>query len=1095
MKYSLGLDIGTSSIGWAVIDLEKQRIHDLGVRIFEKPEDPQSGKSLAEPRRIARGTRRRLKRRRQRLNTLKQFFIKNKLLSTEDIDRLLSPESKLNPYLIREKAIKERVTTEELFIALYHIAKRRGYKSNRKNLEEKDGEGSRVLSAISANAAILAQFSIPSVAVALNNDRKFIEHKRNKRDDYTNSFVRSNFEAEAESIIDRQRQLGLSISNDQVIELLYGNKKQGNYNGIFSQRPFMTSELITKMRGKCELEPEQPRAPRASYSYELFRLAQNLAHLRVVIDDAVRPLTREEILLVVDKAKNIKALKYKHIREVLGYKNDSVFAFASGMIRGKVKPEDKTGGEDNKFDELKFYQSVKTALEKSPDDWSRIEKSLELFDQLGEILTINKDDESLRKELSKIGLNAKAIESLLLLNFSGFGHLSITALRKITPHLLNGETYDQAVGLAGYEFSQTLSGDKTKLPPLTKLESDQITNPIVKRAISQTIKVVNAIIRKYGLPSRIGIEAASDLAKNFNERSKIKKLQDDNAEYNEKIKQRLVDEFNITTPTGLQITKFKLYQQQNGKCIYSGESLSLEMLFADERYGEIDHVIPFSRCGNDSLNNKVLVLSAENQNKGNLTPYEAWGSDTIKWANYEARVKATFLPFPKKDRLLAKNPPAEEWNTRALNDTRYISKFLRQYLRQLDFDNNKGAQRVITPTGPITSYLRRIWQVGSKMREENNLHHAVDACIIASIDQGAIQKVSSLNKYYELFARTDRNEVTDKITGEILHRGDVEQHIVDTLPWEDFGKEVRVRTAPYNSPSELQNEARGIANYDEEFRASIKPIFVSRMPKRSGKGATNQDTIRSPKVVEGYENDKGEKVVARKQRVALNSLKLKDLYDSPIRQTDPKLYQILKDRLDAGGDDPKKAFAEPVYKPTKTGERGNIVRSVKVYDTLKSKTGFYVNEGKSFVNNGATIRLDVYKRRNPRGIDEYYFAPVYTHLVNAGKVEILPTPNGRSADEKASFDAIRDTDGKIYATAENGFEKQFSIYPNDYVRIYMSNRIVEGYYAKYGISDGSLNFIPHSQASKDKLIKISPRAATDIQRLDISVLGGNYKWI
>ena len=55
-KYSLGLDIGTTSVGWAVIDLEKERIHDLGVRIFERPEDPQNGDSLAKPRRDARIT-------------------------------------------------------------------------------------------------------------------------------------------------------------------------------------------------------------------------------------------------------------------------------------------------------------------------------------------------------------------------------------------------------------------------------------------------------------------------------------------------------------------------------------------------------------------------------------------------------------------------------------------------------------------------------------------------------------------------------------------------------------------------------------------------------------------------------------------------------------------------------------------------------------------------------------------------------------------------------------------------------------------------------------------------------------------------------
>ena len=1067
MKYSLGLDIGTTSIGWAVIDLDNNRVHDVGVRIFEKPEDPQSGKSLAEPRRTARSTRRRLKRRRQRLNTLKQFFITNNLLTAEEIEKLLSPESKLEPYEIREKAINEKASNEELFVALYHIAKRRGYKSNRKSLEEKDSEGSRVLSAISDNAAILAKLDTKSVATALNRDGKFAEHRRNKRDDYTNSFVRGNFETEANAIIDTQLKYGLQLNDEQVKELLYGDEKHGIYTGMFSQRPFMTSELIQKMRGHCELEPGEPRAPRTSYSFELFRLAQNLSHLRIVIDKEARGLTPDEITQVVERAKDIKMLKYSHIRDVLGYKNSDDFAFASGMIRGKVKPDDKTGGEANKFDELTFYHAVKSALKNSPEDWARIEHDIEHFDVLGEILTVNKDDESLRRELATLELTEASIKELLKLNFSGFGHLSFAALRKLTPHLLAGSTYDKAVEIAGYKFLQTLSGDKTKLPPISPREAEQITNPIVKRAISQTIKVVNAVIRKYGLPSRIGIEAAGDLAKNFRERGDIKKLQDDNAAKNEKIKDRLI-ELGVTTPTGLQITKYKLYEQQNGKCMYSGKPLDINQLFIDERYGEIDHIIPFSRCGNDGMNNKVLVLASENQNKGNLTPYEVWGSDEVKWKEYETRVKATFLPFAKKDRLLAKNPPTEEWNVRALNDTRYISRFLRQYLREnLKFDNEKGAQRVITPSGPITSYLRRIWRVGGKIRGENNLHHAADACIIASIDQGIIQKVSSLNKYYELFYGNDKNEITDKLTGEIVHRGDVEQHIADVQPWEEFGKEVRVRTAEYKTPSELHNELRGLANYSGDFRESVKPIFVSRMPKRGGKGSTNDATIRSPKVVEGYENDKGEPVVARKQRISLAGLTLNKNghFDSPIRETDPKLYQILKQRLEENDNDPKKAFAAPVYKPTRSGDRGNIVRSVKVYDTLRSKSGFYINDGKAFVNNGDIIRADVYRYigdGRPKSNIRYRFVAIYVNQLR--KPEKIDDPN---------------------------FEFVFSLYKNDYfVAIFDGKETpVHGYFNNFP-GKSRLVYTDHTSVRPGNKY-IDAGKAMVIRRYDINILGDN----
>ena len=73
MKYSLGLDIGISSIGWAVVNLEKNRIEDLGVRLFTSAERPKDGGAINEKRRLARGLRRRLKRRRVRMNKIKEL--------------------------------------------------------------------------------------------------------------------------------------------------------------------------------------------------------------------------------------------------------------------------------------------------------------------------------------------------------------------------------------------------------------------------------------------------------------------------------------------------------------------------------------------------------------------------------------------------------------------------------------------------------------------------------------------------------------------------------------------------------------------------------------------------------------------------------------------------------------------------------------------------------------------------------------------------------------------------------------------------------------------------------------------------------------
>jgi CRISPR-associated endonuclease Csn1 len=170
----------------------------------------------------------------------------------------------------------------------------------------------------------------------------------------------------------------------------------------------------------------------------------------------------------IEKCKNTGRVTYKAIREVLGHKNDENFEF--DYIRGKDPSQeelekDRFAKEKNTFAELKFYHAVKKALKDSPNDWDRVEDDTDLFDEIGYILTANKDDEAIKIKLSKLEkLSNNAIGSLMSMKetFSGFGHLSIKALKKITPFILKGNTYDKAVELAGYTFGAKLSCDKNR---------------------------------------------------------------------------------------------------------------------------------------------------------------------------------------------------------------------------------------------------------------------------------------------------------------------------------------------------------------------------------------------------------------------------------------------------------------------------------------------------------------------------------------------------------------------------------------------------------------------------------------------------------
>lgn len=509
-KYSLGLDIGTTSVGWAVIDLEKERIHDLGVRIFERPEDPQNGDSLAKPRRDARSARHRLKRRRQRLNYLKRFFVNEKILTQAQIAEILDPKStynKLDVYALRDKALNHKLTAEELFKVLYQISKRRGFKSNRKSVEETDREGGRVSKALTINEQLLAERGYKTVGQALAQDEKYTEHKRNKRDSYTNSFARADFIHELEEIIRSQRKYALNnVSDEALHSLIYGVDSDGlltNSSAIMYQRPFMTEELIKKMVGECTFEKGEKRAPRASYSFEIFQFANNLVNLVFVPKNtnsrqAKREhfrltLSPEQIAAVVTEAKKTASITYKKVRQVAGISEE----YAPGYVRGKINKDDPYG-EKNEFGKLKAYHDIKKALKSTPEDWVKVDNESTL-NEIAYILTTEREDVEILKKLSGLALSDEATYAILKINpknFRSFGHLSIKALQKITPHILSGLTYDKACEKAGYDFRRKSAN------------LEQITNPVVKRAISQTNKIVQAVIRKYGKPYFIKVETA-----------------------------------------------------------------------------------------------------------------------------------------------------------------------------------------------------------------------------------------------------------------------------------------------------------------------------------------------------------------------------------------------------------------------------------------------------------------------------------------------------------------------------------------------------------------------------------------------------------
>jgi CRISPR-associated endonuclease Csn1 len=151
MKKILGLDLGTTSIGWAFVkeaenEKEISSIEKIGVRVNPLTTDEQTdfekGKTVSSnaDRTLKRGARRNLDRYKQRRKNLINVLQKANILNDQSVLAEIEKNSTHSTYAIRSKAATEQITLEELAKVLLMINKKRGYKSSRKAKNEDEGQ-------------------------------------------------------------------------------------------------------------------------------------------------------------------------------------------------------------------------------------------------------------------------------------------------------------------------------------------------------------------------------------------------------------------------------------------------------------------------------------------------------------------------------------------------------------------------------------------------------------------------------------------------------------------------------------------------------------------------------------------------------------------------------------------------------------------------------------------------------------------------------------------------------------------------------------------------------------------------------------------
>ncbi|QOR62872.1 type II CRISPR RNA-guided endonuclease Cas9 [Sulfurovum sp. ST-21] len=817
----LGLDIGIASIGWAVIDYSKEdatqnKIIKSGVRIFTQAEHPKDGSSLALPRRLARGARRTLKRKRQRMKAIKRLFIEYFSLTEGDLfvgktdKTIYSKKGRVDVWQLRAEAVSRVLNNEEFARVLTHIAKRRGYKSNRKVEEKSDSEGKKVLGAIEHNVTLLKEYE--TIGQAIYETTKDTGIRRNKEKDYSHSVSREMLLDEVEVIFKKQSSFGNTLATDVI--------KEKYVEIAFSQKDFAS---VDKMVGKCTFEKDELRAAKRTYSAEEFVTLTKLINTKIELEDgSYRRLTKEELEKIILLCRQSEKPSYIKIRETIGLEPTSKF---KNIDEYEI---DKKTGEVLKKKPVKFvsafkgFHTLRKVVEKtlSKTHWHNISQDTKLLDEIATVFSIHKSDEKIQEALSDLEfsmLNENETELLkealiASINFDQFIYLSLKALDKLLPHMRDGKRYDEAVTAVGYEKS---SGTKAKfLRALNNDEQKELTNPVVKRAIAQTRKVINALIREYGQFDSVHIELTREIKKSHKDRKKIEDGQKEYQKFKEAVVADFIEKFG-REPKGNELLKFRLWKEQDGYCAYSGFMgekgyIKPEKLISDVKYAEIDHILPYSRSLDDGLNNKVLCLAKENQNKKNRTPFEYFNEINRDWYSYEIFVNNMLknLNRAKRQRLLKKNfdeNSEKEFRERNIRDTAYMARYIKNFIENNLELRGEGKNNVVTINGTLTNMLRHNWGVGNKSRE-THLHHAVDAIIIAFATQSEIQRLSTLSAKRDGFAYEKSKEKSKKFK--------------------------------FIPPME---------NFRDEVQKSIDEIFVSNSPRRKVTGAAHEATIYSPK--------------------------------------------------------------------------------------------------------------------------------------------------------------------------------------------------------------------------------------------------------
>lgn len=1000
MKRVLGLDLGSTSIGWAVIEehseeiiddktpLSKDTILGLGSRII--PLNPDESTQFYKGQALTKNADRTAKRTQRKgydRYQLRRSLLLDKLSSLGMYSGTTLKCSKLDLWGLRAKAVNEQISLLELGRVLCHINQKRGYRTAKSDFGDKK-TGDYVAQVVERYRELTERGL--TIGQLMHENLKANEAYRCKERVYP----RVAYVEEYDKIMACQHTFYPEVLTSDIIAHIR------DYI-IFHQRPLKSCKHLV---GKCELESHYVKrgdriincgpkvAPRSSPLFQVCKIWESINNLNIKnkVNDTLH-LTLKDKQAIFDYLNTNEKLKATQLAKIIGVKpKDWLIGKAIGNgLQGNTTycAIEKTLKNYGRREELLRFDLSVVDGHKVNTETGEVTKEIDAsveqqpLYRLWHTLYSISDIDELRSVLrNKFTIEDEAvIEALCQIDFvkSGYSNKSSRAMRRILPYLMDGMQYYDAKIAAGYDdtsLTKEQNNARELVDKLEPIQKGELRQPVVEKILNQLVNLVNALMSEYGRFDEIRVELARELKQNREERESATKAMSSNQRENDAIAKRIQDEYGLY-PTRSRIQKYKMWDETEHVCMYCGTTVNVNEFL--HGFGvEVEHIIPRSVLFDDSFSNKVCSCRKCNKEKDNRTAYDFMMSRGEGDLNaYIERVndlaERKKISHTKRNKLLMKaSDIPTDFIERQLRESQYIAKKAKELLQSVCYN-------VYSTSGSITDFIRHLWgwdevlhslnferykaagltevvereidgqkttveRIAGWSKRMDHRHHAIDALTIACIKQGYIQRINNLNSLKDVAFQSFADGKQGSATQQRLTR--LERYIT---------------IQPHFSTAEVTKAVEQIA---VSFKSGKRAASVGKRYIRKGgkricvqrgviipRGALSEESVYGR--IRNSENGKQEYVIKYK----VGSIALKDV-DYVV---DRRIREILRNRLEQFGGKPEKAFAEPVL-----DHQGREIRSVRCYTGLSATVPLHYNdrgEAISFVKPGNNHHVAIYE--------------------------------------------------------------------------------------------------------------------------------------